>query len=194
MTGEPNHHPVTDGSAPTARVVAVCSSAVHAFSKQPQPTIRLVAGVGVAGDSHAGETVQHRSRVRRDPTQPNLRQVHVVHAELYDEVRELGYDIGPGDIGENVAVRGLAVLGLGVGTRLRLGSDAVVEVTGLRNPCTQLDGFAAGLMRAMLDRDPDDALIRKAGVMGVVVQGGIVRAEDPVRVEPPAVHVPLVPV
>jgi MOSC domain-containing protein YiiM len=145
----------------------------------------LVAGLGVEGDAHLGRTVQHRSRVARDPTQPNLRQVHLIHGELHDELRALGFEVGPGDLGENVTTRGVDLLGLPAGTRLRLGDEAVVEVTGLRNPCAQLDRFQDGLLAAVLDRDGDGELVRKAGVMGVVVTGGAVRPGDPIAVEVP---------
>jgi MOSC domain-containing protein YiiM len=168
------------------RVVSVAVSAAHAFSKTPVDAIELVAGVGVRGDAHAGATVKHRSRVRKDPALPNLRQVHLVHRELLDEVAEKGFAVGAGDIGENVLTVGVDLLGLPTGTRLHLGADAVVEVTGLRNPCSQLDGFQPGLMAAMLDRAPDGALVRKSGVMSVVVAGGVVRPGDAIRVERPA--------
>jgi MOSC domain-containing protein YiiM len=123
-------------------VVAVARSARHTFSKDTETAIRLLAGLGVEGDAHAGETVKHRSRVAADPTQPNLRQVHLVHAELFEELGERGFAVAPGDIGENVTTRGLALLALPTGTRLHLGGTAVVEVTGLRNPCAQLDSFS----------------------------------------------------
>jgi MOSC domain-containing protein YiiM len=165
-----------------ATVVAVASRPEHAVSKVPRDAITLVAGLGVAGDTHAGTTVQHRSRVRADPTQPNLRQVHLIHAELHDELVGRGFAVGPAVMGENVTTRGIDLLGLGTGTRLRLGAAAVVEITGLRNPCTQLDGIQDGLMAATLDRAPDGALIRRAGVMGVVLEGGEVRPGDPIRV------------
>ncbi len=178
-----------------AIVTAVSCSASHAFSKPNRTGIRLVAGLGVEGDAHAGRTVRHRSRVAKDPTQPNLRQVHLIHAELHEELRARGFDVSPGVMGENVTARGLDLLGLPTGARLRLGADAVVEVTGLRNPCRQLDGLQNGLMAATLDRDGADRLVRKAGVMGVVVEGGDVRAGDPVAVElPPEPHRPLRPV
>jgi MOSC domain-containing protein YiiM len=176
-------------------VEAVGSNGAHTFSKATRPAIRLVAGLGVEGDAHAGVTVKHRSRVARDPDQPNLRQVHLVHAELHEELAGLGFRVEPGDIGENVTTRGIDLLALPVGTRLRLGADAVVEVTGLRNPCRQLDAFQPGLMAATLGRAPDGSVIRKAGVMGVVLVGGEVRPGDAVEVtlpEPP--HRPLVPV
>lgn len=155
----------------------------------------LLAGLGVEGDAHLGRTVQHVSRVKRDPSQPNLRQVHLIHAELHDELRARGFRVGPGVMGENVTTRGVDLLALPTGTRLRLGAAAVVEVTGLRNPCVQLDGYQSGLLAAVLDRDPDGRLIRKAGVMGVVVSGGKVHPEDTIDVElPPLPHVPLDPV
>ena len=138
------------------------------------------------GDAHMGATVKHRSRVRRDPTEPNLRQVHLIHSELHDELRERGFHVAPGDMGENVTTRGVGLLALPTGTRLRLGEEAVVEVTGLRNPCSQLDGFQPGLMAAVLDRDEDGALVRKSGVMAVVVAGGVVRPGDAIAVELPA--------
>jgi MOSC domain-containing protein YiiM len=173
-------------------VVAVARSARHTFSKNTDTAIRLLAGLGVEGDAHAGETVKHRSRVAADPTQPNLRQVHLVHAELFEELGERGFAVAPGDIGENVTTRGLALLALPTGTRLHLGGTAVVEVTGLRNPCAQLDSFQPGLMAAVLDRDAAGRLVRKAGIMGVVLVGGEVRPGDPIRVTlPPEPHRPL---
>lgn len=176
-------------------VTAVCASPTHMFSKPNHGTIELLAGLGVDGDAHLGERVKHRSRVARDPSQPNLRQVHLIHAELHDELRAEGFTVASGDMGENVTTRGIELLTLPTGTRLRLGDSAVVEVTGLRNPCTQLDDFQPGLMRAVLDRDEHGNLVRKAGVMGVVLAGGPVRAGDPIAVEPPAPpHQPLRPV
>jgi MOSC domain-containing protein YiiM len=176
-------------------VTTVSRSGEHTFSKPNEGVIRLLAGLGVEGDAHMGATVKHRSRVARDPSQPNLRQVHLVHAELHDELREAGFAVGPGDMGENVTTRGVDLLGLPTGTRLHLGGSAVVEVTGLRNPCVQLDRFQSGLMAAVLDRDENGALVRKAGVMAVVLAGGEVRPGDAVRVElPPPPHRPLEPV
>ena len=175
-------------------VVAVSRSAAHTVRKSSTDRIRLVEGLGVEGDAHAGATVQHRSRVRRDPTAPNLRQVHLIHAELHDDLRAAGFDVGPGEMGENVTTRGVDLLGLPTGTTLRVG-DAVLELTGLRNPCTQLDGIQDGLMAATLDRERDGGLIRKAGVMAVVVGGGDVQAGDAIAVElPPEPHRPLEPV
>jgi len=170
----------------SATVVAVASSATHTMSKPTRAVIRLLAGLGVEGDAHLGETVKHRSRVKRDPTRPNLRQVHLVHSELLDELRAGGFDLVPGEIGENVLTRGVDLLGLPTGARLRLGDAAVVEITGLRNPCYQLDGIRPGLMKATLDRAADGSLIRKAGVMTIVLAGGEVRAGDPISVELPA--------
>jgi MOSC domain-containing protein YiiM len=168
-----------------AMVTAVSRSGEHAFSKRNEESIRLLAGLGVEGDAHAGRTVQHLSRIARDPTVPNLRQVHLIHAELHDELRAAGFAVAAGDMGENVTTRGVDLLGLATGTRLRLGGEAVVEVTGLRNPCAQLDRFAPGLMAAVLDRGADGGLVRKAGIMAVVLTGGEVRPGDAIRVEPP---------
>lgn len=176
-------------------VVAVNRSPSHTMSKPNTGSIRLIAGLGVEGDAHAGETVKHRSRVARDPTQPNLRQVHLIHAELHDELRAAGFDVVPGQMGENVTTRGVDLLGLPTGARLHLGAETVVEVTGLRNPCLQLEELQSGLMAATLDRDADGGLIRKAGVMGVVLAGGEVRPGDTIRVElPDGPHRPLQPV
>ena len=169
------------------RVESVHASAGHTLRKPARAGgVRLLAGLGVEGDAHMGRTVKHRSRVRRDPSQPNLRQVHLISAELHDELRARGFDVGPGEMGENVTTRGVDLLGLPVGSRLRLGDDAVVEVTGLRNPCKQLERLAPGLMAAVLDRDADGELVRKAGVMAVVVSGGVVRPGDPITVELPS--------
>lgn len=176
-------------------VIAVSVSPTHSFSKSPRDTIRLIAGIGVEGDSHAGATVKHRSRVAADPSQPNLRQVHLIHEELHAELATSGFSVGPGEMGENITTRGIALLELPVGTVLRLGSDAEVVVTGLRNPCTQLDRFQPGLMAAVLDRDAAGNLVRKAGIMGIVRTGGVVRQGDSIRVELPALpHVRLAPV
>lgn len=176
-------------------MLAVCRDGAHRFSKEPVDEVELVAGLGVASDAHAGRTVQHLSRVRRDPSAPNLRQVHLIAAELLTELREGGFDVAPGRLGENVTTTGLDVLALPTGTLLRLGGDAVVEVTGLRNPCLQLDRYQRGLQQAVLDRAPDGSLIRRAGVMGVVMTGGVVRPGDPIGVTLPAGdHRPLEPV
>lgn len=166
-------------------IIATSASGSHSFSKTPQPAIRLVAGLGVAGDAHAGRTVKHRSRVARDPGQPNLRQVHLIQSELFDELRQAGFRVAPGDIGENITTAGVDLLSLPTATRLHLGASAVLEVTGLRNPCVRLDRFQPGLMAAVLDRDRDGELIRKAGVMAVVLDGGEVRPGDRIRVELP---------
>jgi MOSC domain-containing protein YiiM len=176
-------------------VQAVSCSPTHTFAKSNQGSIRLLTGLGVEGDAHLGKTVQHRSRVARDPSQPNLRQVHLIHAELHDELRAAGFVVSAGQMGENVITRGIDLLGLPTGTRLRLGETAVVEVTGLRTPCLQLDHFQPGLLAAVLSRDEHGALIRKAGVMALVLAGGEVRPGDPILVElPPAPHRSLQPV
>ena len=176
-------------------ILAVSARSGHHFSKTPSLCIRLLTGLGVAGDAHMGETVKHRSRVRRDPTQPNLRQVHLIHAELFSELRGKGFAVLPADLGENVTTEGIDLLALPSGTRLHLGESAVVEVTGLRNPCIQIDTFQEGLMAATLDRDAQGQLVRKAGVMSIVISDGDVRPGDTIRVELPAApHQPLQPV
>jgi MOSC domain-containing protein YiiM len=174
-----------------ARVVAVSASPTHGFTKESQDAIQLIAGVGVEGDAHAGPTVQHRSRVAADPSQPNLRQVHLMHAELHDELNAAGFDVSPGALGENITTRGVPLLSLPVGTILVIG-QAVVAVTGLRNPCRQLNDCASGLLAAVAYTDADGHLVRKAGIMGVVVAGGKVSVDMPVRVTlPPLPHQPL---
>jgi MOSC domain-containing protein YiiM len=166
-------------------VIAVSCSVKHTFSKTNQEKIFLQAGLGIEGDAHLGETVKHRSRVAVDPSQPNLRQVHLIHAELHDELQTAGFAIAPGQMGENITTRGIDLLSLPASTRLYLGDTAVVELTGLRNPCTQLDQFQPGLMSAVLGRDADGKPIRKAGVMGIVIGSGEIRAGDLIRVELP---------
>jgi MOSC domain-containing protein YiiM len=167
-------------------VAAVALDGAHRFSKTTVDGIRLIAGLGVEGDAHAGATVQHRSRVARDPSQPNLRQVHLIHRELLDEVDADGFTVPPGAMGENVTTSGVDLLDLPVGTRLRLGADAVVEVTGLRNPCTQIDAYERGLMKRMVGRDDAGNVVRRAGVMSVVLESGIVRPGDAIVVQLPA--------
>lgn len=167
-------------------VVAVSQDDRHRFSKAPAEQINLIAGHGVQGDAHAGATVKHRSRVRRNKAQPNLRQVHLMHAELFDELAGQGFEVEPGQLGENITIRGLDLLNLPTGTLLRIGAEAVVQVTGLRNPCVQIDRFQAGLLKAVLIKDEDGRLVRKAGIMGVVVHGGAISPADPVTVELPA--------
>jgi MOSC domain-containing protein YiiM len=169
-----------------ARVVAVAAGARHGPLKPPREEIRLLEGLGVEGDAHLGQTVQHRSRKRWNPTLPNLRQVHLIATELLDELAERGFTVTHGQMGENVTTAGVDLLALPVGARLTLGGDgAEVEITGLRNPCRQLDGIQPGLMAATLDRDADGGLIRRAGVMGIVRGGGVVRLGDPIAVALP---------
>ena len=164
----------------------------HEFSKSSVDEVVLLAGLGVSGDAHCGATVQHRSRMATDPTQPNLRQVHLVQGELHDELRAQGFDVGPGDVGENITTRGVDLLALGAGTVLQIGDEAIVALTGLRNPCPQLDHFRAGLLSAVLERSPDGRVVRKAGVMGVVLRGGTVRCGEPITVtQPHGAFVPL---
>jgi MOSC domain len=179
----------------TGRVAAVSSSATHTLAKPNHAEIRLLEGLGVEGDAHAGTTVKHRSRVLKNPFQPNLRQVHLIHAELHDELRAAGFVVAAGQMGENITTRSIALLDLPTGTRLRLGDEAIIEITGLRNPCSQLESIQRGLMASVLDRDAEGNLIRKAGVMAVVIMGGVVRPDDPITVElPPPPHQPLQPV
>ena len=178
-----------------AAVVAVHRSGRHGFSKCEENAIVLLEGLGVEGDAHAGVTVKHRSRVRRDPHAPNLRQVHLLQAELFEDLAARGFAVAPGALGENITTRGVDLLSLPAGTRLRIGDSAEVELTGLRNPCSQIDRFRPGLMAAVLDRDASGAIVRKAGVMGVVRTAGTVRRGDTIVVQmPPVPHHALQPV
>ena len=170
----------------TPIVIAVAVNARHGFSKPTGPSIRLLADLGVEGDAHCGSTVKHRSHARRDPSRPNLRQVHLIQSELFAELAARGFAIEPGGMGENITTRGIDLLSLPRGSELSIGADAVVRLTGLRSPCSQLDRYRPGLMAAVLEHAPDGGLIRKAGVMGVVVSGGTVVAGDAVRVTLPA--------
>jgi MOSC domain-containing protein YiiM len=191
MLADPSPVPPTS-PARTPQVVAVAASSEHGFSKQTRPLVRLVEGLGVEGDAHLGRTVQHLSRVRRAPHEPNLRQVHLIQAELFEEVHPAGHRVLPGELGENVTTTGLDLLALPVGTVLLLGDTAEVQLTGLRNPCRQIDAFQAGLLQQVLGRRADGAVVRRAGVMGVVRRGGEVRPGDPVTVVlPEQPHRPL---
>jgi MOSC domain-containing protein YiiM len=179
----------------TTRTVAVHAKGVHRFSKDSVPRIQLLEGLGVEGDAHCGVTVKHRSRVAKDPAQPNLRQVHLIHHELLDELAGKGLHVLPGQMGENITTVGLDLLALSEGTVLRLGADARVRVTGLRNPCAQIEAFMPGLLAAVLGRTPDGALVRKTGVMGVVLASGSVAPGDGIAIaHAPQIHVPLAPV
>lgn len=176
-------------------VTAVSLSAAHTMVKPNQEAIFLLTGLGVEGDAHSGVTVKHRSRVAQNPHQPNLRQVHLIHSELHDELRAKGFILAPGQMGENITTRHLDVLSLPTGTRLHLGASAIVEITGLRTPCAQLDGVQPGLLQAVLAFDAAGNLIRKAGVMGIVLHDGAVKPGDAIRVElPPPPHQALGPV
>ena len=168
------------------KVSAVSMSETHSFSKPVQNQLILIEGLGVEGDAHLGKTVKHRSRVAIDPSQPNLRQVHLIHAELHDELKAKGFHVGPGVMGENITTKGIDLLGLSRGTQLAIGRTAVVEVTGLRNPCKQLDHYQNGLLKAVLEQMPSGELIRKAGIMGIVLKGGVIRAGDSIDVTIPS--------
>lgn len=167
-------------------VTAVSSNGEYSFTKPNRDSVTLLAGLGVEGDVHAGVTVKHRSRVAQDPTRPNLRQVHLIHEELFAEVGAEGFKVGPGDLGENITTRGIDLLGLPVGTLLRIGDDAVLEVTGLRNPCLQIDNFQDGLLKRVVGRDEAGNLVLKAGIMSIVREGGAVRPGDTIKAELPA--------
>jgi MOSC domain-containing protein YiiM len=164
-------------------VVSVNSSPTGGIGKDPQPQITLVANHGVEGDFHAGANVRHRSRAASTPEAPNLRQVHLIHSELFDEVAALGIDVKPGQMGENITTRGLSILDLTVGTRLHVGESAVIEITGLRNPCKQLNDIDKRLLGEVARKLEDGTIMRKAGIMGIVLEGGVIRPGDAIRAE-----------
>ena len=166
-------------------VKALSKSGTHTFSKYNCESIVLLKGLGVEGDAHMGEKVKHRSRVRKDPNQPNLRQVHLIHAELFEELQEKGFHVQDGEMGENITTQGIDLLGLPKDTILSIGHTSKIQVTGLRNPCVQLDGFQKGLMKAVLDRDEEGNLVRKSGIMGIVLEGGTINVGDEIVVELP---------
>lgn len=172
-------------------VASVHVSPVHGFSKRTVETITLLEGLGVEGDAHCGVTVQHRSRVKDNPSTPNMRQVHLIHDELFDDLRAAGHDVAPGQLGENITTHGLDLLALHVGTRLAIG-DAVVVLTGLRNPCQQINDFQAGLIKQVLHKAADGTVVKLAGVMGIVARGGTVSTGDDITVHlPQEPHYPL---
>jgi MOSC domain-containing protein YiiM len=176
----------------SGRVLALAKDAEHRFSKRRSSELSLLQGLGVEGDAHQGGTVKHRSRVRADPTQPNLRQVHLIHAELFGELERQGFAVGPADLGENITTEGVDLLALPRGSLLRIGRQAVLEVTGLRNPCSQIERFQPGLLAAVLHKGANGELVRKTGVMSVVRASGVVRPGDSIAVElPPPPHSPL---
>lgn len=175
-----------------SKVLAVSKSQNHTFSKHVQPFINLLAGYGVEGDAHMGKTVKHRSRVKQDPNQPNLRQVHLIHTELFDELKEKGYKVEPGELGENITTVGIDLLSLPKDTILHIGDSAKIQITGLRNPCKQLDLKQKGLMQAVLDKNENGELVRKAGIMAIVIKSGLVFSEDKIKIEmPPKPYVQL---
>jgi hypothetical protein len=166
-------------------VISLSKSDAHTFQKFNCGHIKLIEGIGVEGDAHAGKTVKHRSRVAADPTQPNLRQVHLIHAELFDELAERDFKVDPGNMGENITTRGIDLLNLPKNTILKIGESATIQITGLRNPCAQLESIKKGLMEAVLDYDDQGNLIRKAGIMSIVLNGGDVRVGDEIKIQLP---------
>jgi len=177
-------------SAP--KIIALSKSEKYTFHKYNCEQIELHKGLGVEGDIHMGKTVKHRSRVAHDPSQPNLRQVHLIHSELLEELKEKGFTVKPGELGENITTAGINLLGLSKGTVLEIGETAKIEITGLRNPCKQLNTFQSGLMKAVIDKDEEGNLIRKSGIMGIVLEGGVVNVNDEIVMRIPAGnHIPL---
>ena len=170
-------------------VIAVSLSETHTFIKPNQPAIRLIEGFGVEGDAHAGKTVKHRFLVKKDATKPNIRQIHLIHAELLDKLEEKGFTVHPGQLGENITTRGVDLLGLPTDTILKIGKTAVVKITALRNPCKQIDEFQKGLLKEVLYKDEDGNLVRATGVMGIILKGGTVQPGDSIVTElPPEPH------
>ena len=178
-----------------ATVVAVSRSAKHTLGKGNQEAIQLLEGLGVEGDAHAGVTVKHRYDARYNPTKPNLRQVHLIDTELHNELREQGFNLTPGQMGENITTEGIDLLNLPTGTRLRFGESATIEITGLRTPCSQLEHIQPGLLKAVISKDEQGNTIRRCGIMAIVLSGGPVNVGDIIIIELPAApHQPLGPV
>jgi MOSC domain-containing protein YiiM len=176
----------------TGKVVAVAKDSVHRFSKKVVSEIRIIDGLGVEGDAHLGGTVKHRSRVAIDPAQPNLRQVHLIHSELFEEVGAKGFNVHPAELGENITTVGIDLLALPRGTILRIGDKVELEVTGLRNPCHQINDFQPGLLSAVLSKGERGEIVRKSGVMTVVKTGGMVKAGDVIQsIYPEKPYLPL---
>lgn len=174
-------------------IVAVSRSPKHTFSKQNEDAIKLIKGVGVEGDAHAGETVKHRYLVRKDPTRPNIRQVHLIQIELLEELNAKGFSVNPGELGENITTRGVDLLGLPTGTKIKIGTQVIIELTTLRNPCVQIDQFQEGLLGEVLYKDEAGEWVRRAGVMGIILEGGMVKPNDEMAIDlPPKPHLPLV--
>lgn len=175
--------------SPKPTVIAVAADKEHNFSKPVKEQITLVAGLGVEGDAHFGKTVQHLSRIAIDPTVPNIRQVHLIHSELFSYLKDEGFDISPGQMGENITTSGVDLLSMPVGTRLFIGDEAVIELTGLRNPCKQLNSLQDGLMKKLVYKSRDGDIVRLSGVMSIITKGGVVRPGDSIRIEiPPLPH------
>lgn len=168
----------------SARIVSVHSSGTHDFSKQPRASIRLLAGFGVEGDAHAGRSDQHLFHIKRFGQHPNLRQFHLIQAELFDVLATHGFDVPPGALGENARTIGVDLLALPARTRLHVGPSAIIEITGLRNPCVQIERFRPGLLAHLVERS-DKGLVRKAGVMSVVLNSGEVAPHDKIEIELP---------
>lgn len=168
------------------RVTSVNKSKTHSLKKWNEQSIELLEGLGVKDDAHMGKTVKHRSRVAKDPLQPNLRQVHLIHSELHTELKEKGFQVSAGEMGENITTEGVDLLNLPENTVLNIGAQSQIKITGLRNPCSQLEGIQPGLMKAVLDRDESGGLVRKAGIMGIVLHGGAINVGDPIEIELPS--------
>ena len=175
-----------------ASVIALASDTGHNFSKITKPVITLVAGFGVQGDAHAGKTVQHLSDKKKNPQAPNLRQVHLIHSELFDELAEQGIDVQPGQMGENIVTRGIDLLGLAEGTQLKFPSGAVIQITGLRSPCKKLNTIHPNLLKAVVEKRADGSVQMKSGVMSIVLESGDIHAGDGIQiVVPKGEHKPL---
>jgi len=172
-------------------VMSVNQAARHDVRKTPVAALHLRSGLGADGDAHYGATVQHRYDRRRDPSRLNLRQVHLIGAELLEELGRAGYRIAPGDLGENITTADIDLASLPAATRLHIGSSAVLELTGLREPCVLLDRIAPGLRLAACGERSGETILRH-GAMAIVVAGGEVRAGDAIEISlPPSPHRPM---
>jgi len=170
----------------SGKVHSLSSSAQHSFSKHTTHQVEVIKGIGIKGDAHAGVKVKHRSRVAKDPNQPNLRQIHLIHLELLKELVAKGYTVNPGDLGENITTEGISILNLPKDTILKIGENVAIQITGLRNPCHQIDKFQKGLLKEVVGKNDAGDIIRMAGIMAIVLEGGMIKVNDEILVELPA--------
>ena len=179
------------GAITTEGIVAgVFVSGGHTFSKSERYSVTLLQGLGIEGDAHCGSTVQHLSDRKKNSTRSNLRQLHLIQSELIEELNATGFDVRPGDLGENITTGQIDLPALPQGTLLRIGDTAVVEITGLRTPCFKIERFRKGLRSAVTEHRHGGPATLKGALMAIVVAGGVVNRDDRIGVIiPPAVRI-----